>query len=142
MENLSKREDIVISKADKGGAIVIHILDANRQLQDTEYYKQVATDLTPEHTKKVNASVDQLASEGLIDEKTAKALHAKDPRTPKFYMLPKVHKPNHPGRPIIAAVNSPTTNLARYVDHHLQPLPEKLPSYVKDTGDFLRKIEQ
>jgi hypothetical protein len=99
-------------------------------------------DLTSQHTKKVNAAVDQLASEGLIDDKTARALHAKDPRTPKFYMLPKVHKPNHQGRPIIAAVNSPTTNLARYVDHHLQPLAEKLPSYVKDTGDFLRKIER
>ena len=98
-------------------------------------------DLTPVHTQKVNEAISQLAAENLIDEKTAKHLRPKDPRTPKFYMLPKVHKPNNPGRPIIAAINSPTTNLSRYVDHHLQPLAEKLPSYIKDSGEFLRRIE-
>ena len=147
MEDLSKREDIIISKADKGGAVVIqevddYVAEANRQLGDSEYYKQIDHDLTPEHTTTVNSAVDKLASEELISRKTAKALHAHEPRTPKFYMLPKVHKKNHPGHPIIAAVNSPTTNLARYVDHHLQPLAANLPSFVKDTGDFLRKIEK
>ena len=41
----------------------------------------------------------------------------------------------------MANINSPTTNLSRFVDHHLQPLTEKLPSYVKDMGAFLRRIE-
>ena len=146
MEALSNRDDIIVSKADKGGAVVIqdvddYIAEANRQLNDQQFYQKVDRDLTPEHTTTVNKAIDQLASEELISEKTAKALHAQNPKTPKFYMLPKVHKKNNPGRPIIAAIDSPTSNLARYIDHHLQPLAEELPSYIKDTGAFLRKIE-
>ena len=118
-----------------------YVAEADRQLSNTEFYERMNRDLTPEHTLKVNEAVDALAAEGLISEKTAKCLHAKDAKTPKFYTLPKVHKPKNPGRPIIAAINSPTTNLARFVDHHLQPLAEQLPSFVKDTGAFLRKIE-
>ena len=146
LKSLRERDDIIISKADKGGAVVIqdieaYITEANRQLGDTEFYQKEDKDLTPDHTLKVNEAITQLAAEKLIDEKTAKHLRPDNPKTPKFYMLPKVHKQNNPGRPIIAAINSPTTNLSRYVDHHLQPLAEKLPSYIKDTGAFLRKIE-
>ena len=146
MEALKDRDDIIISKADKGGGVVIqdvddYVAEANRQLNNPEFYEKVDRDLTPEHSSRVNEAVNQLAAEGLISEKTAKCLHAKNARTPKFYMLPKVHKPNNPGRPIIAAIDSPTSNLARYIDHHLQPLAEELPSFIKDTGAFLRKIE-
>ena len=55
-------------------------------------------------------------------------------------MLPKIHKPGNPGRPIISAIDNPTSTIAEYVDHHLQPIAEELPSYIKDTGAFLRKI--
>ena len=52
---LHKRIDIIITKADKGGAVVIldikdSIDEANRQLNDTNNYVQLdfdATELTP-----------------------------------------------------------------------------------------------
>ena len=52
---LRKRIDIIITKADKGGAVVIldikdSIDEANRQLNDTNNYVQLdfdATELTP-----------------------------------------------------------------------------------------------
>ena len=52
---LRKRIDIIITKADKGGAVVIldikdSIGEANRQLNDTNNYVQLdfdATELTP-----------------------------------------------------------------------------------------------
>ena len=130
LKSLRERDDVIISKADKGGAVVIqdiddYITEAKRQLGDTEYYQKIDHDLTPTHTQKVNDPISQLAAENLINEKTAKLLRPTDPKTPKFYMLPKIHKPNNPGRPIVAAINSPTTNLSRFVDHHLQPLAEK-----------------
>ena len=147
MKDLSTRDDIIISKADKGGAVVIQDLDdylaeANRQLENTEFYKKVDRDLTNEHIGIVNETVKKFLAEKLITERAAKALTVKEARAPKFYMLPKVHKANNPGRPIIAAVNSPTSGLAKFVDHHLKPIAERLPSYVKDTGAFLRKIEK
>ena len=43
MQSLQKREDIIITKADKGGATVIidvedYITEANSQLENTEFY--------------------------------------------------------------------------------------------------------
>ena len=81
--------------------IEAYITEANRQLGDTEFYQKEDKDLTPDHTLKVNEAITQLAAEKLIDEKTAKHLRPDNPKTPKFYMLPKVHKQNNPGRPII-----------------------------------------
>ena len=59
------------------------------------------------------------------------------PRTSKFYLLPKIHKPGNPGRPIVSACNCPTELLATYLDMITKPLVGNLPSYVKDTNHML-----
>ena len=62
------------------------------------------------------------------------------PRTPIFYPLPKIHKPNNLGRSIISGIDSPTANLSVYRDYYLKPIVCTLPSYIKDTDHFLRTI--
>ena len=62
------------------------------------------------------------------------------PRTPLFYGLPKVHKPDCPLRPIVSANDSPTENISSYVNHFLQRYMKALPSYIKDTRHFLSEI--
>ena len=64
-------------------------------------------------------------------------------RTLKFYLLPKIHKKQKPplGRPVVNSINSPTSNITKYVDHQLQPIVTQLPSYVKDTTDFIKKLD-
>ena len=57
-------------------------------------------------------------------------------------MLPKIHKPNIPGRPIISQVNSLTENISEFIDHHLKPIATTVDSYIKDTTDFLQKLEK
>ena len=145
LARLREREDIIISKADKGGAVVIqdiqaYIAEANRQLKDTEFYRPVYRDLTPAHTEEINNTIEQFAREKLIPERTARALKVSNAKTARFYTLPKIHKPGNPGRPIISAIDNATSSIAEFVDFHLQPIAESLPSYVKDTGAFLRKI--
>ena len=66
-------------------------------------------------------------------------LKTNDPKTPKFYTLPKIHKENNPGRPVISSINCHTAKLSKFVDHHLQEHVVKTASYVKDTTDFLNK---
>ena len=56
-------------------------------------------------------------------------------------MLPKIHKKNNPGRPIVSACDSPTEKLSEYVDYYIKPLAQKVPSYLKDTNDFLLKLK-
>ena len=76
-----------------------------------------------------------------FDSKTFNFLRA-DPnaRIPIFYLLPKIHKPNIPGRPIISGCGSPTDNLSAFVDYHIKPLVKSLPAYIKDTNHFLNLI--
>ena len=39
-------------------------------------------------------------------------------------------------------MNCHTANISKYVDYHLQPIVKEIPSYVKDTQDFLKKLEK
>ena len=61
-------------------------------------------------------------------------------RTPQLYFLPKIHKPDIPGRPIISGYGDPTVKLSQYADHLLKPLLKHIPSYVQDTTHFLCRI--
>ena len=49
LPNLQKRSDIIVTKADKGGAVVV--LATNRQLNDTNSYEQLDFDPTELHTE-------------------------------------------------------------------------------------------
>ena len=41
--------------------------------------------------------------------------------------------------PIVSSNSHPTERMSHFVDYHLQPLVHGLPSFVKDTKDFLNK---
>ena len=47
---------------------------------------------------------------------------------------------NVPGRPVISNCGYYTEKISAFLDYHLQPLARKVKSYIKDTNDFLRKI--
>ena len=51
-----------------------------------------------------------------------------------------MHKENNPGRPVINLTNCHTCKISRFLDHNLQPLVRKMPSYIKDTNDFIKKL--
>ena len=57
-----------------------------------------------------------------------------------MYLLPKVHKPGNPRRPIISGNGSPTEHISLFVDSFLNPLVPRISSYIHDTPDFLRRI--
>ena len=74
-----------------------------------------------------------------------------NPRERRLYFLPKIHKdldkwpvPNKmpPGRPIVSDCESESYRVSEYIDSFLSPLATNHPSYIKDTHDFLQKIEQ
>ena len=62
------------------------------------------------------------------------------PRTPQFYISPKIHKEGNLGFPVVSSINFHTANISKYVDYHLQPIVKQIPSYVNDTNDFINKI--
>lgn len=147
LKDLMKRNDIIICNADKGGAVVIldvkdYIEEAERQISDEHFYKKLSSDPTELHTALVNNAIDNLKNRNLISHKLAEGLKVSNPRTPLLYLLPKIHKPNNPGRPVVSSVSCHTEKISHFVDYHLKPLAQKLPSYIQDTTDFLRKLDQ
>ena len=69
-------------------------------------------------------------------------------RTPQFYVLPKIHKEHnttlpigYPVHPIVSACNSRTENILGFIDEIWQHYVKSFDSYVKDTVDFLRKLQ-
>ena len=135
LHRLSRNTDIVIKPADKGGATVIlntedYLKEAERQLTNSQYYKKVETDLTKDHEQLINQCLDNLVRQGELQENTSALLRVTKSRTPIFYLLPKIHKPNNPRRPVVSSVNSHTEKISAYVDEFLRPLAEKLPSYI------------
>ena len=63
-----------------------------------------------------------------------------DPRTPRFYITPKIHKPRNLGHSVVGSVNCHRASISKYIDYHLQPLVKQTLSYIKDTNDFINKI--
>ena len=78
--------------------------------------------------------------ENLISKNIAKVLNIESPKPPHYYLKLKLHKEGVPGRSVISSVNCHTSKILEYVHYHLEPFVREIPSYVKDTSDFLYKI--
>ena len=141
LRNLRNRSDIVIKPAEKGGAVVVWRADlyrqeALRQLSDTNFYCEVEKDLTTHNQNLVKDTVKSFISDGSLPS-TAKHLIVTTPRTSHIYFLPKIHKPNNPGRPIVSACSCPTELISSYLDSLMLPIVQSLPTYIKDTNHAL-----
>ena len=84
-----------------------------------------------------------MTKRGEITKSVCDFLMSDSPRTPEFYMVPKIHKETlpPPGRQIISANNSPTERISAFVDHFLRPIVVEGHSYIKDTTDFVNKLQ-
>lgn len=134
---LSKNRDIIIRPADKGGATVIlnttdYLQQAKRQLDNDMYYRKIKEDSTLGHEQTINHCIDNLVKNREIQHNVAKLLKPAQSRTQIFYMLPKIHQINNPGRPVISSVNSHTEKISAYVDEFFRRITERLPSYIRD----------
>ena len=141
LKNLSKRKDLVIKAADKGGATVVWRTDlyrqeAFRQLSDTSFYAKVDKDLTPGNQKSVKETIQDLISKNELPS-SAQNLIISTPRTSVVYFKPKIHKANNPGRPIVSACSCPTELISSYLDKIMAPIVKTLPTYIKDTNHAL-----
>ena len=144
LTTLRKRTDIVIKPADKGSGTVImdhswYVNECDRQLNDTKYYQRQSSDLTNKVQERVMEYPTRLYKDNLIDYETLKYLSCtSEPKAGRFYILPKVYKRGNPGRPIISCNGHPTERISEFVDYHLKPLVQTLPSFIKDTEHFLQ----
>ncbi|XP_072049971.1 uncharacterized protein [Amphiura filiformis] len=72
---------------------------------------------------------------------SAKNLIHPCPQAANFYMLPKIHKPNTPGRPIVSSHSCPTVYVATFLDSVLTPIVAGLPTFIQDSPHTLRILQ-
>ena len=114
-----------------------------KQLYDRQVYEKVPND----PNVLINTIMKDLEKIRLHDDLSSDTLNyflVKDPKFARFYLLPKIHKRLHdvPGRPVISNCGFSTENTSSFLDHHLQPLAQRVKSYIKDTNHFLNKIKK
>ncbi len=144
LKALMNNPDIVIKQADKGSAVVLmdrcdYVAEGLSQLSNAKFYQELSGTPTQEHEKEICDFLTKMKNRGEISKKTFEYLAPDQSRTPEFYLLPKIHKPQRPppGRPIISANSCPTERISQFVDHFVKPLLPKIKSYLKDTTDFI-----
>ncbi|PIK53011.1 hypothetical protein BSL78_10072 [Apostichopus japonicus] len=140
------RSDIIIKPADKGSAVVIqdrqdYIKEAMRHLSNSDIYTLLDSDPTDIFSQQIKQTITDMYQRNQISKKAVSFLSPTDCKAARFYLLPKIHKPGNPGRPIISGNGSPTEKISLFVDHFIKPLVPQINSYIHDTPDFLRKLE-
>ena len=61
--------------------------------------------------------------------------------SPKFYGLPKIHKPVTALRPIVSSCGSVTYGVAKELAKILKPLVGKSPHHINSTQDFVEQVK-
>ena len=113
-------------------------------LQDKEFYETVSNDPNPIYRKTLDKIIDELKVNGYISE-TEEIRLKEGTRTPCFYGLPKIHKTFEkfpPLRPICSGYSSCSSRLSEWVDSFLKPSAMQTSSYIRDTTDFVNKLEE
>ena len=153
LRNLADDRSIVIKGADKGSSVVIwdredYLQEASKQLRDTNIYEDVNfnENILSGLVERSNKIFSRLCSRKLISEKELKYFtysFKKATNLGKLYFLPKIHKrlSSVPGRPVISNCGTPTEKISEFLDHILKPVMQESWSYIKDSGDFLKKVK-
>ena len=112
-----------------------YITEVMRHPENQQHYRKLSRDPTELFSKEIKATPREMVSHHSIN---------KDPDNRKasgFYILPKIHKPGNQGRPIISSSGAPTERMSHFVHYHLAPLVKQIPSNVRDTTDFLERLQ-
>ena len=155
---MQKTRKIVIKPCDKGAGLCItnfedyaksvrDHLESKAECSDVKCYREI----TKAELEKFKVEIDMNlkmghATKQISDDEFA-AMKTGDKGPGKIYHLFKVHKAHEPpnlppGRPIVSGCNSITENISKFVDFHAKELVPEIPSYLQDTPDFLRHIEE
>lgn len=142
-------------------------MEADKQLSNEQFYQSLDSDPTPRYHQELVSLVNTFPSP---TKEEVLRLIPTSPRPGIFYTLPKIHKlkalvnnlrtdvgealtdeetfdfvrANNiltPGRPIVSGIGTLTEHISSYVNQHLQPILNSIPSYIKDKTHFFEQIK-
>lgn len=145
MKHVLKRNDFFIMNADKGAATVrleVKYCIAKTNEQYNSRYKKLNIDSTPKHSEIVNYAIEQFIKQEMLSNLTLTKLTTDELRTPQFHILLKFHKPIIVGRAAVSSNESHVSKILELVDQFLQPYVKSLSLFVKNTTDFINRINE
>ena len=154
IRTLADDRSIVIKKANERSCVVVwdrddYLSEAEKRLcnkrvhKDFSFNKKILSDLVTSSNKIFKS----LQRKGAIPEKEIKYFLydcKNGTNIRKLNFLPKIHKELFDllGRPIISNCGTPTEKASEFLDHRFKTIMQSSWSYIKDSGDFLKKIKQ
>ena len=146
LKELLYDDSIVIRPSDKSSAVVImnksdYEDEVYTELEDNGTYKTVKDDLTTKIENKIKKCVESMYKRNIITKEMRGYLLPKGSRPGKVQGNPKIHKKNHPLRTIVNGNNHATENMTEVVENELEENVKNFSTYIKDTTDFLRKLQ-
>ena len=109
-------------------------------MQEKSFYQKLNVDSIAKHSGIVNSAIT--IKQQLLSKSTGSKLTKDEVRTHQFCIFLKVHKPNIPRRPVVGSVECHRGKISKFVDHYLQSNVKSLPPYIKDTSDFINRINE
>ncbi len=149
---LSKDKEIIITKADKGNAVVIqnktdYLEKVHKLLTSTGKFKELKKDVTIsreeefiKYLRSINSSSQK--GSGEISDEVYKEIMPFGSRPGIMYGLPKIHKEGAPVRPIISAIGTYTYKTAKYLNRILTEYITENDCIIKDTFDFVNRVSK
>ena len=139
-----KAKDAVISLSDKSKRLIaMDKSDYDKMVSDTLNNHDSTKFIQPVSAQcKFNKMLTSVASK--YDDpikRTILSLKTSEPLPSNLYCLPKDHKPGVlKGRPIVAATDTPSTKLSRWLASFFKPLLKFIPSHVPSTAIFKERL--
>ena len=145
LRELKGDRDCIVLTADKGVAMVVmdkqdYINKAN-QLLNQNTYKVISKDPTNTIKNKLINIPKGIKTKTGLGINTYKSMYPTGCVPPKFYGLPKIHKPDTPLRPIVSSCGSVTYGVAKELAKILKPLVGKSPHHINSTQDFVEQAK-
>ncbi|XP_037942461.1 uncharacterized protein LOC119675342 [Teleopsis dalmanni] len=127
---LRKNKHIIIIRADKGGSTVALKRSEYEEkmisiLNDQSTYIKVERNPLNKLETESNNLIRQLFNLNVIDKAQYQHMTRHNVSIPRIYALPKVHKSNRPLRPIVSTIDSPSSQLAIYLNTILSKIVHK-----------------
>ncbi|KAL5012680.1 hypothetical protein ScPMuIL_011231 [Solemya velum] len=147
MRELLDDQDIVIRPADKGSGVVVldtkvYVNKIEEDMNQNDTYVELGADKTSQIERKMKKLVNNMYKNGSITKDMKSYLIPSGGLSGKLQGNPKLHKMGVPLRTIVNGRGHPTEKLAELVEEQLREHVTSLPSYIKDTTDFLNKMQQ
>ena len=145
ISELKKDESRMILTADKGVTLVVlnteDYIKKAEDLLNKNTYRVLTSDPTMRLKNKMINLLKSIKSKGGISEELYRRLYPTGAGSPKFYGLPKIHKPGMPLRPIVSSIAAVTYQTSKEVARILKPLVGKSEHHVKNTQEFIESIK-